>query len=71
MTIERLSDQFGQYVLTFKCACGHARQASPRTLAALVSWDARLEDLVKRLRCSKCGRRECSVSVRHEHKRDG
>jgi hypothetical protein len=71
LKIDRLRDHSGQYVITLKCLCGHVRQASPQTLAALAGWDARLADLAKRLRCSKCGARQCSVSVRHEHKRDG
>jgi hypothetical protein len=71
LTVERLSDHFGQYVIALKCGCGHVRHASPRSLAALAGWDARLEDVVQRMRCSRCGRRQCSASVRQEHKRDG
>ena len=71
LTVTRLSDHFGQYVLTLKCACGHTRTANPRTLASLAGWDAILEDAVKRLRCSQCGKRTCSASVRPETKRDG
>ena len=60
--IEKLSDEFGQYTLVLKCgACGHERTAEPRTLARLCGWDARLEDVAKRMRCSKCGEKKCSL----------
>lgn len=71
LTVVRLSDHFGQYVLTLKCECGHTRTAQPQTLAALAGFDALLADVVKRLRCSQCGRRRCSATVRPENKRDG
>jgi hypothetical protein len=58
LTIVKLSDNFGQYVLTLKCECGHVRNAQPRTLAAIAGWDASLQDVVKRLRCSRCGKRK-------------
>jgi hypothetical protein len=71
LNIVKLSDNFGQYVLTLKCECGHTRTAQPQTLAALAGWDALLADVVKRLRCSHCGKRQCSATVRPETKRDG
>jgi hypothetical protein len=71
LTVVKLSDHFGQYVLLLKCECGHTRTAQPRTLAALAGWDALLADVVKRLRCSHCGTRRCSATVRPETKRDG
>ena len=33
LTVVKLSDHFGQYVLTFKCECSHTRTAQPQTLA--------------------------------------
>src|SRR5579859_3021547 len=60
--VEKLSDEFGQYDLILKChACGHERNALPRTLAKICGWDASFEDLKKRLRCSKCGKRQCEL----------
>ena len=60
--IEKLSDEFGQYTLALKCgACGHERTAEPRTLAALCGWDATLEEVGKRMRCSKCGEKKCTL----------
>jgi hypothetical protein len=57
--IEKLSDEFGQYLIYVKCQCGHIRRCHPHTLAAFAGWDARLEDVVRRLRCSKCNQKHC------------
>jgi ribosomal protein S27E len=58
----RLSDEFGQYLLVIKCTgCAHERRAFPNLLAHLCGWDAKLADLEKRLRCSKCGKTSCHV----------
>jgi hypothetical protein len=60
--IEKLSDEFGQHTLVLKCAaCGHERTAEPHTLGRLCGWDARLEDVAKRMRCSKCGKKDCQL----------
>lgn len=71
LTVVKLSDHFGQYVLILSCACGHTRTANPQTLARVVGWDASLADVIKRLRCSKCGKRRCNASVCPETKRVG
>jgi hypothetical protein len=57
--------------VALKCECGHTRTVQPQTLAGLAGLDALLPDVVKRLRCSRCGRRRCSAMVRPETKRDG
>ena len=57
--------------MQLKCECGHIRMARPDTLAKLAGWDAELALVVKRMRCSKCGKRQCTASVRPEMKRDG
>lgn len=60
-TVALLSDHFGQYELILKCGgCGHERRSTPHTLANVCGWDAKLPDVLKRLRCSKCGKRQCS-----------
>jgi hypothetical protein len=60
--IEKLSDEFGQYTLVMRCgACNYERKADPHLLGRLCGWDARLEEVAKRLRCSKCGRKQCVV----------
>jgi ribosomal protein L44E len=62
--IDKLSDEFGQYTLVLKCAeCGHERKAEPLTLGRLCGWDARLEDIAKRMRCSKCGKKRCTLKA--------
>jgi hypothetical protein len=54
--IEKLSDEFGQYDLILKCvACGHERRVVPKSLANVCGWDAKLADVTRRLRCSRCG----------------
>jgi hypothetical protein len=60
--IDKLSDEFGQYHLILRCeACGHERRTLPQALANLCGWDARLENVTARLRCSKCGERKCAA----------
>ena len=60
--VEKLSDEFGQYTLVLKCGqCGHERKAEPHTLGRLCGWDARLEDVAKRMRCSQCGKKRCTL----------
>ena len=62
--IDKLSDEFGQYTLVLKCAeCGHERKAEPMTLGRLCGWDARLDDIAKRMRCSKCGKKRCTLKA--------
>jgi hypothetical protein len=62
--VQRLSDEFGQYLLVIKCAgCAHERRAYPNLLAHICGWDAKLADLEKRLRCSKCGKKSCRVGA--------
>ncbi len=70
--IEKLSDEFGQYTLILKCAaCGHERTAQPHTLARLCGWDARLEEVEKRMRCSKCGKKNCNLKASPSRKPRG
>jgi hypothetical protein len=60
--IDKLSDEFGQYQLILKCAeCGHERSSDPHTLGRLCGWDAKLSDVAKRMRCSKCGKKKCTL----------
>jgi hypothetical protein len=60
--IDKLSDEFGQYVLVLSCAeCGHERTSDPQVLGRLCGWDARLADVAKRMRCSKCGKKKCAL----------
>jgi hypothetical protein len=60
--VTRLSDEFGQYLLYLKCSgCAHERQTYPNLLAHLCGWDATLQTVEKRLRCSKCGKKRCHI----------
>jgi hypothetical protein len=61
LNITKLSDEFGQYVIYLRCECGHIRRCSPHTLAAFAGWDALLENVVRRLRCSKCNQKRCTA----------
>jgi hypothetical protein len=61
LNIQKLSDEYGQYVIYLKCSCGHIRRCHPHTLAAFAGWEARLEEVVKRLRCSKCNLKQCTA----------
>src|SRR5271155_3719702 len=63
LKIIKLSDEFGQCIIHLQCACGHIRRCLPRALAGFAGWDAKLEDVVKRLRCSKCGKKTCTAST--------
>ena len=63
LQIDRLSDEFGQYQIVLTCSCGHRRECYPVTLARIAGWDARLVDVAKRMRCSKCGRKDCVATV--------
>lgn len=56
--------------MLLKCECGYTRATQPQAIAARVGWGALLSDVVKRMRCGRCGKRGCSVTVRRESKRD-
>jgi hypothetical protein len=48
--VEKLSDEFGQYDLILRCeACGHERNTLPKALANCAGWDAKLENVARRL----------------------
>jgi hypothetical protein len=62
--VETLNDHFGQYTLLLTCAaCSHTRRTTPHLLAHVCGWSAKLDDVVRRLRCSKCGERRCSAKA--------
>jgi rRNA maturation protein Nop10 len=61
LKILKLSDEFGQYTLFLKCSvCGHERHAEPQAFAKLCGWQTSLEAVIRRLRCSKCGQKQCT-----------
>jgi hypothetical protein len=61
LQIDKLADGFGQYLILIECRCGHTRHCHPSTFAAIAGWDARLADVVRRLRCSKCNAKKCTA----------
>lgn len=62
LKITKLSDEFGQYTLILKCdSCLRERRTTPNLLAHICGWEARLEDVARRMRCATCGAKKCSV----------
>ncbi len=62
--VQRLGDYEGMFVLSVSCTtCKHERPIAADVLARLAGRDARVADVVRRLRCSKCGERQVDVQV--------
>jgi hypothetical protein len=62
--VTKLSDRFGDYMLVITCRkCKHGRRTEPRALAKLLGWDASLERVAARLRCSNCGAKDCQLTT--------
>jgi hypothetical protein len=62
LKITKLSDEIGQYTLILKCdSCLRERRTTPNLIAHIVGWDARLEDVARRMRCATCGAKKCSA----------
>jgi hypothetical protein len=60
--VEKLSDEFGQYLLILKCgSCLRERRTTPNLIAHICGWDARLVDVARRMRCSTCSAKQCSA----------
>ena len=59
--IRKLDDCFGQFLVRVSCSCGFKREVEPEALARLVGWEATLEALAPRLRCSHCGKKAAEV----------
>jgi hypothetical protein len=60
--VEKLSDEFGQYVLILKCgSCLRELRTTPNRIAHICGWDARLADVARRMRCSTCGAKNCTA----------
>ena len=60
--------------LTIRCRCGREREAPLPVIArlGLGEHEARtLGDLVRRLRCQRCGGRPISIAASHEALREG
>jgi hypothetical protein len=60
--VEKLSDEFGQYMLILKCeSCLRERRTTPNLIAHIISWDAKLSDVAHRMRCATCGAMKCTL----------
>lgn len=70
--IKKLNDHFGQYAIHVQCrACKHGREVLPVALARIFGWDAEFAVIVRRMRCSKCGKREAEVTIGFDKKPRG
>jgi hypothetical protein len=68
-TVTRLNDRFGDYVIFVQCRkCKHSREIDPHALARLVGWEAELDKLSTRLRCSKCQAKSADLQIGFEKK---
>jgi hypothetical protein len=62
--VNRLSDYEGKFLLSVQClACKHERALPAKSLANRLGRSAAVNDVVRRLRCSRCGSRRVDVGV--------
>ncbi len=64
--VKRLSDFGGDFVLSVLCTnpiCQHERVLAAHSLAQRYGSEARVVDLVRRMRCTKCRGRKVDVMV--------
>jgi hypothetical protein len=59
----RESDRDAEQISAAPCDPISAGRCYPRTFAAIAGGDSNLKDVIKRLRCSKCGERKCEAKV--------
>ena len=72
LNVKKLSDHGGQYIIALRCdKCRHTRDARPETFARLTGWETPLATILTRLRCSKCGARGATATMRRETRREG
>jgi hypothetical protein len=71
--IKKLSDRFADYDLSIKCRkCGHVRVTEPHALAKILGWEATIESVAARLRCSKChARGQCELKAQAQRRPRG
>jgi hypothetical protein len=71
--VKKLSDRFADYDLSIRCRkCGHTRVTEPHALAKILGWEATLEAVAARLRCSKCSARgQCELKAEAQRKPRG
>jgi hypothetical protein len=59
--IKKLDDALGHFLVQITCKCGARRIAEPEVLARLCGSSATLEAVSRRMRCSKCGKKDAEV----------
>jgi len=59
--IKKLDDALGHFLVQITCRCGAQRIAEPEALVRLCGASASLEDVGRRMRCSKCGKKNAEV----------
>jgi hypothetical protein len=71
--VNKLSDRFANYDLSIECKrCGHVCVTPPHVIARLLGWEATLDTVASRLRCSKFGTRgQCELTAQVQHKPGG
>jgi hypothetical protein len=63
LKVERLNDEGAQYQIVVTCKCGHFKKILPGELAGHAGWDAKIDVVASRLRCSHCGGRDVGWHV--------
>jgi hypothetical protein len=62
-SIKKLSDRFGDYEILVRCThCDHTRTITPHALARIFEWEAEIERIKQRFRCSKCEKRHVELT---------
>ncbi|MDB6159834.1 MAG: hypothetical protein JWO04_3540 [Gammaproteobacteria bacterium] len=62
--IKRLSDEGGiGWLVDVRCKCGRSGWRKPADLAREIGWDATLESLQQRMRCTHCGDKGLEVAA--------
>jgi hypothetical protein len=67
---KKLRDRFADYDHSIKCRkCGHVRVTEPHALAKILGWEATIESVAPRLRCSKChARGQCELTAQAQRR---
>jgi hypothetical protein len=62
--IRKLEDGLGFFLVRITCRrCKASREVKPEALARIAGWSATLEQLAKRMRCSRCGSKDAEVEA--------
>jgi hypothetical protein len=68
-SIKKLNDHFGQYSVHVQCRrCKHGRDIQPAALARIFGWEAELQKIIPRMRCSRCDKKDIEVTIGFDRK---